>query len=216
MPSVRRSVLAVLRDVKVTQETKARLRAHVIARRDAMAPDDRAAASAAIRARLSDLDVVAAARTLLAFAAFGSEVDLDPWLSDRIARGVGVFLPYIERFSPPELQIARVTDLDRDLVPARLGIREPDPQRRRPARADRLDVVIAPGVAFDRAGRRLGYGAGFYDRLLDRLRPGTAVIAVAFSTQIVDAVPEEPHDRRVRTIVTETDTVVPPDPGRQR
>lgn len=203
-----------MRDVKVTQETKARIRAQVIARRDAMAPADRAAASTAIRARLADLDAVTDARTLLAFASFGTEVDLDPLLSDRIADGVGVFLPYIERFSPPDLQIARVADLDRDLVPARLGIREPDPQRRRAARVDRLDVVIAPGVAFDRMGRRLGHGAGFYDRLLGRLRPGTPVIAVAFSTQIVDDVPEEPHDRRVHTIVTETDTITAPAPGR--
>lgn len=188
-------------------DDKARIRRDVLARRDALSPQQRTVASATIRDVLAGLDVVVRARTLLGFASFGSEVALDPFLHDGIERGVGVFLPWIERFSPPDLQVSRITDLQRDVVPARLGIREPDPARRRPARVDRLDVVIAPGVAFDRSGRRLGYGAGFYDRLLTRLRPGTPVVAVAFATQVVDALPEEPHDLRVAAVVTEHGTI---------
>jgi 5-formyltetrahydrofolate cyclo-ligase len=89
-----------------------------------------------------------------------------------------------------------------------MGIREPDPRGRRPARVDRVDVVIAPGVAFDAAGRRLGYGGGFYDRLLPRLRPGTPVVGVAFATQVVDAVPATARDAPVDMIVTESGTIV--------
>jgi 5-formyltetrahydrofolate cyclo-ligase len=200
----------------LVRETKARIRREALARRDALALDARARASAAIRDRLLDLDAVTGARTLLGFASFGTEVQLDPLLRDRIGHGVGVFLPYIASMSPPVLEVVRVTDLDHDLVPARMGIREPRPHRRRPARVDRLDVVIAPGVAFDSAGRRLGYGAGFYDRLLPRLRPGTPVIAVAFATQVVDAVPATPRDVPVDVIVTEARTIVagtPDDPA---
>ncbi len=193
----------------MAQEEKRGIRQRTLARRDAMPAAARDEASAAIRTRLDRLDAVAQARTLLAFASFGSEVQLDPLLSGAIARNVGVFVPWIERFSPPDLQISRVTDLDRDLAPARMGIREPDPRWRRPARVDRLDVVIAPGVAFDPCGRRLGYGAGFYDRLLTRLRPGTPVIAVAFDIQVVDALPLEPHDMTVDAVVTESRTIVP-------
>jgi 5-formyltetrahydrofolate cyclo-ligase len=183
----------------------------VIARRDALDPAQRAAASAAIRARLAAMPQVARARTLLAFAAFGSEVDLDPLLEELIGRGAGVFVPFIERFSPPDLGIARVKDLRADLRPARLGIREPDPARRRAARIDRVDTVIAPGVAFDAEGRRIGYGAGFYDRLLPRLRPGTPVIAAAFAVQVVPHVPETAHDVRVDVVVTEQRTIVAAD-----
>ena len=196
-----------MRKVKLLQEEKAQIRRDVIARRDALDPAERAAASAAIRARLAAMPQVRAARTLLAFAAFGSEVDLDPLLEDLIARGVGVFLPFVIGFSPPELGIARVKDLRADLVPRRLGIREPDPARRRPARTDRVDVVIAPGVAFDAAGRRIGYGAGFYDRLLSRLRPGTPVIAAAFAIQVLPRVPATSHDMRVDAVVTERATI---------
>lgn len=199
-----------MREVNLTQEAKARIRRDALARRDALSSDDRARASAAIRDHLVALDAVAHARTLLGFASFGTEVQLDPLLRDRIAHGVGVFLPYIASMSPPVLEVVRVTDLDRDLVPARMGIREPDPDGRRPARVDRLDVVIAPGVAFDAGGRRLGYGGGFYDLLLPRLRPGTPVIAVAFATQVVEAVPATARDVAVDLIVTEEGVLAPP------
>ena len=189
------------------QDTKAEIRRDVIARRNAMPPVERAAASAAIRAHLAALDQVRQARTLLAYAAFGAEVDLDRMLEDLIGRGTGVFLPFIIGFSPPDLGIARVKDLRGDLVISRQGIREPDPARRRPARVDRVDVVIAPGVAFDTAGRRIGYGGGFYDRLLPRLRPGTPVIAAAFALQVVSEVPETARDMRVDAIVTERGTI---------
>jgi 5-formyltetrahydrofolate cyclo-ligase len=197
-----------MRNVKLLQE-KAQIRRTVIAARDALEPAEHAAASAAIRDRLAALPQVAGARTVLAFAAFGSEVALDPLLEKLIARRIGVFLPFVVTFSPPELGIARVRDMAADLVPGRLGIREPDPARRRPARADRVDVVIAPGVAFDPAGRRVGYGGGFYDRLIAGLRPGTPVIAPAFACQVLPEVPATTHDMTVDAIVTERATIVP-------
>jgi 5-formyltetrahydrofolate cyclo-ligase len=193
--------------VELVHESKARMRRAVLARRDALAADLRARASAAVRAHLFELPEVSDARTLLAFASFGSEVALDPLLTDRIDAGVGVFLPYIARMSPPRLEMVRVTDLDADLAPGRMGIREPVRRGRRPARVDRLDVVVAPGVAFDRAGGRLGYGGGFYDGLLPRLRPGTPVIGVAFTTQIVDRVPRGDRDLPVDILVTEDGVV---------
>jgi 5-formyltetrahydrofolate cyclo-ligase len=189
------------------QDKKGEIRRDVIARRDAMPPEERATASASIRAHLAAMEPVRQARTLLAFAAFGSEVDLDPLLEDLIGRGTGVFLPFVIGFSPPDLGIARVKDLRGDLVTSRLGIREPDPARRRPARVDRIDVVVAPGVAFDNAGRRIGYGAGFYDHLLPRLRPGTPVIAAAFALQVVPEVPVSTRDVRVDAVVTERGTI---------
>lgn len=192
-----------MHEVKVLQERKDRIRRDVLARRDAMDTAEREHAAAVIRARLATLDVVRTARTLLAFAAVRSEVDLDPLLDERIACGVGVFLPYITQTSPSTLGIARVKDLDADLRPARFGLREPDPGRRRSARLDRIDVVIVPGVAFDRAGGRIGYGGGYYDRLLPLLRPGTPIVAPAFDLQLVAQVPETPLDVRVHTVVTE-------------
>ena len=93
-----------------------------------------------------------------------------------------------------------------DVVPGVWGILEPDPARCREATIDEADFVLMPGVAFDRSGGRLGYGGGFYDRLLAGADTGLSKVAAAFSIQVVDAVPTDSHDVRITTLVTETGT----------
>jgi 5-formyltetrahydrofolate cyclo-ligase len=78
--------------------------------------------------------------------------------------------------------------------------------------ADELDLVVVPGVAFDREGDRIGYGRGYYDRLLGRLGPSVPAVAVAFGMQVVERVPSGGTDRRVDAIVTE-DEVLRTGPG---
>lgn len=183
-----------------TKAAKTTLRSAVLAARAALPAEQRAAASAVVHRRLQGLPELRAARAVLAYAAFGAEVDLDPWLQALLATGAGVFLPWVDG---QQLGIARVCDLDADLVPGWRGVREPRAIGRRPARPDRLDAVVTPGVAFDRSGRRLGYGGGHFDRLLSTLRPETPVVGVAFEIQIIDAVPTATHDRAVDVVVTE-------------
>lgn len=67
---------------------------------------------------------------------------------------------------------------------------------------DSVDTVLVPGLAFDRLGNRLGFGAGWYDRLLARCRPGAAFVGVAFDEQLFAEVPAEPHDVRMRWLAT--------------
>ena len=181
-------------------ERKAALRSAVLARRAAVPAAERAAASTAIREALEALPELVGCRAVLGYASFGSEVELDPWLAARIGDGWGVLLPFV---AGEELGITRVFDLESDLVPGWRGVREPRASGRRPARPDRVDAVVTPGVAFDRACGRLGYGGGFFDRLLARLRPGTPVIGVAFEVQVVEEVPRGPHDLGVDAVVTE-------------
>lgn len=183
-----------------TKAAKATLRSVALTARAAMPAERRAVASAAVRRRLEDLAELRRARAVLAYAAFGAEVDLDPWLQALLAAGAGVFLPWVDG---SRLGISRVCDLEADLVPGWRGVREPRAIGRRPARPDRLDAVVTPGVAFDRSGRRLGYGGGHFDRLLTMLRPETPVVGVAFEVQIFDAVPTDAHDRPVNVVVTE-------------
>ena len=70
-----------------------------------------------------------------------------------------------------------------------------------------LDLVVVPGVAFDRSCGRVGYGGGYYDRLLDKRREGVAAIAIAFALQIVDRVPSGAIDRRIDGVVTEVEVI---------
>jgi len=70
-----------------------------------------------------------------------------------------------------------------------------------------VDVVVTPGLAFDREGNRLGYGGGYYDRYLQRMGRAAARVGIAFSLQIVDRVPAEPGDQRVDVIVTDQEVL---------
>jgi len=187
-------------------DMKAVLRRRVLTARAAMGDAARAEASAAICRRLATLPELVGVRAVLGYAAFGTEVDVDPWLRRALAEGFAVHLPWV---AGDALGVARVGDLDEDLAPGWRGVREPPPGRRRTVQPRLLDLVVAPGVAFDRSGARLGYGGGHFDRLLSRLRPGVPVIGVAFAVQLVDRVPHEPHDRRVDVVVTEHEVLRP-------
>jgi 5-formyltetrahydrofolate cyclo-ligase len=141
------------------------------------------------------------ARTVLGYASFGDEVDVDPLLAELRARGVRVQLPFV---TTGGLETAEVPTSS-DLVSGYRGVREPSPDGRVVAEARDVDVAIVPGVAFDPTGARLGYGGGHFDRLLPRLRPDAVLVGVAYAVQVVDVLPVEAHDpHRRRTTEEET------------
>ncbi|HSJ71985.1 MAG TPA: 5-formyltetrahydrofolate cyclo-ligase, partial [Acidimicrobiia bacterium] len=97
-----------------------------------------------------------------------------------------------------------VHDLDPDsLVSHRFGFREPSPESS-PVPLDEVDVVLVPGLVFDRAGYRIGHGAGMYDRLLGSLSLGVVRVGITVDEVFVDRVPAEPHDRAVDWVATES------------
>jgi 5-formyltetrahydrofolate cyclo-ligase len=106
------------------------------------------------------------------------------------------------------LDLHAVCDPAEDVAPGYRGI--PEPRRHCAAVAiESIDWILVPGVAFDAHGRRIGYGGGYYDRLLPML-PATALrIAGAFEAQLVDRVPTAPHDLPLDAIVTEARVIVP-------
>ncbi|HUK77572.1 MAG TPA: 5-formyltetrahydrofolate cyclo-ligase [Thermoleophilia bacterium] len=176
----------------------------VLGRRDAMAGEERRAAGAALFARLTAVPAVAEASAVLCFASFRTEVDTAPFISWCLERGVTVALPRI--VGPHHMEAFGVADLRRDLTPGRFGIPEPRPGLALVEPAT-FDVVIVPGSAFDRDGGRMGYGGGFYDTFLARMRAGARRIGICFDLQVVDRVPVEPHDLCVDLVVTETRTI---------
>lgn len=144
------------------------------------------------------------ARVVASYMSFGSEFDTSAFHAGVAARALTLVLPRVDR-GHRCLGMFRVADLTRDLVPGVWGILEPDPERCDAVDPNLIEWCLVPGVAFDRAGGRLGYGAGFYDRLL----AGNACtkVTAAFQIQIVEQVPSEPHDQRVDVIVTEREEV---------
>ena len=182
-------------------QAKAALRKEVIARRDAADGEMRNRAAQAIIRDLLGLPAYRAAGTVAAYASFGSELDTSAFIAKTLADGKQLLLPRINR-AQRALELRHVTDPEVDLVAGVWGIREPA-EHCEIVPVAMIDFMLVPGVAFTQDGARLGYGGGFYDRLLASLDRHTARIAAAFQLQIVEQLPEGPQDQRVDVVVTE-------------
>ena len=166
---------------------------------NAASPDTRRAWSDAIGTALSASDVWRGARSVLVYLGDREEPDLDAVIRDALARGVRVGAPRMD-WDAGTMSCTELASLEGVEV-RRHGIREPvgGPE----IGLERLDLALVPGLAFDRAGRRLGRGAGFYDRFLGGLGTGATRIGVGFGLQVVPSVPRETHDLGVDALVTE-------------
>ena len=152
-------------------------------------------------------DAFKRARSVMAYATFGSEVDTSVLCETVLREGKRLFLPRVDK-ARDAIRVYEVRDLVRDLDTNRWGIREPRPEICRETGAGELEFVFVPGVAFDARGGRLGYGKAYYDRLLAASMQGggsPTLVAGAFSVQVVDQVPMEPHDVPIPVVVTELD-----------
>lgn len=187
------------------REAKRSLRESTQAARDALARDARAAASRRIADRLAVLPSFVAARSILVTMPFRSEWDSRLIAAIALDLGKTVASPRVDP-AARMLSLHRIMHLDSDVAPGYRGIPEPASHRPQIAPSD-IDWVLVPGVAFDASGRRLGYGGGYYDRLVPLLSPGVPRVAGAFEVQIVDHVPTGPHDLAVDSIVTESRTI---------
>ena len=181
-------------------QQKAALRLRVRSELAAVPASQRTAAAAQACSLLKRKPVWNAAGAILFFASLPDELDIWPLLGEALAAGKTVGLPRFSSAANAYIPCL-IKDLHGDTQPGRFGIREPASACEALA-FDRLDLVLVPGVAFDLAGRRLGRGRGFYDRLLDAVR-GTKC-GVAFDEQIVSAVPAGPQDVQVDCLLTPT------------
>ncbi|MGE5171029.1 MAG: 5-formyltetrahydrofolate cyclo-ligase [Rudaea sp.] len=185
---------------------KRALREAAFAARDALAPAWRARASQAIAARIAAMDTFARARVVFLTLPYRSEWDATLLAQRALAAGKIVAAPRVDP-AARALHPYRIEDVARDVAPGYLGIPEPRADCV-PLALERIDWVLVPGIAFDASGNRLGYGGGYYDRLLPQLARSVWRVAGAFEAQIVEAVPTAPHDMGVDCIATESRTVV--------
>jgi 5-formyltetrahydrofolate cyclo-ligase len=180
---------------------KSALRAAAMLRRDAL--DDRERRSAVICALVVASPSYAAARAIHCYLPMRSEVDTRPLIADALARGKRVAVPIVVP-KAAELAHAWLESLAAAaLTPGAFGTF--NPRDLRPAAPGDWDLAIVPLLAFDRRGYRLGYGKGYYDRLL-AASPVTT-IGVGFAAQEVDALPDELHDIALDWIITEREEI---------
>lgn len=195
---------------------KAELRRAMIARRDDLDLDVRAAKSADICARLVELldrSDAAAPHTVASYAAMGSEVNPAAFAAAVAARGWRVAYPCmlsaIDAAACGQRMCMRAVAADDASAapfiahPTRaFAATDIDSSRFPIVPAEALNMIVVPLVAFDRAGARLGYGGGCYDRYLPTVSPACHVIGIAFDEQRVDDVPTDAHDLPLPNIIS--------------
>ena len=133
---------------------------------------------------------------------FGSEIETRAFVERILADGKMAVLPRVDRTSQ-SLILHAVHSLA-ELEVSKWGIREPRAETPSVPLSS-IEFVLLPGVAFDRAGNRLGYGRGYYDKLLSAAEPTLARVAAGFSCQIVDAVPVSSFDQKIDILITENE-----------
>ncbi len=185
-------------------EEKAELRRRMRALRAAIPAAEREAWSKTATDRLLALPEVEAARLAFVFNTFGSEIDTGRLIQRLADRGVDLALP---RLIGGVLEAVAYRPGD-PVDPSSYGALEP--RENEPVDPRDLDLVVAPGLAFDRRGYRVGYGGGYYDGFLRRAGTGAARIGFGFDVQIVDAVPHDAADERLQAVVSELRVVRTP------
>lgn len=189
-------------DLTEIAQKKAALRAEALALRDALPATERQSAAEAIAARAFPLPI-SAVTIVSGFMPMKTEINPIPLLRKLADAGAQLALPAIAGRGKP--LIMRVWTFGGPLESGQWGIREPQAE----AEEVKPDILIVPLVCFDRAGHRIGYGAGYYDMTINALRAKKKVVAIgiAFAAQEIPQVPATERDARLDLVVTERETI---------
>lgn len=183
------------------------LRKRIITLREQQPPDVRATQSAVITKRLLQLPQYQQADVVLGYMNFGAEFDSSAWVKQVLADGKRLVLPKVNR-QTNLLDLYWVDDLASQLGAGLWGIPEPVAERcERLNTLNEVEFALLPGVAFTRSGARLGYGGGFYDKLLCQIEHRPTLVAAVFGLQVVGDMLQEATDVKVEWVVTEQEII---------
>ena len=185
---------------KETADAKRALRRQIALSKKAYTAGQLSGWSGEIRNRLEGLPIFRAARCIALYHALPGEVQTETWLAQWLGQKE-IALPRVQGDDLMLLPYAGPDSVERGAF----GIWEPVVQPGSRSIENRIDLIIVPGVAFDRRLNRLGRGRGFYDRLLSALH--VPRIGVCFDFQLFDEIPAEDFDRKMDAVVTEKETL---------
>jgi len=176
---------------------KAQLRKEILATRSRLTDRERKTAGQGLRDALLDLPEAAMAGTVAAYVSIGTEPDTVGLVFAFWKRGSYLLLPVLREDN--DLDWASYEGPD-SLTQGPRGLLQPTEPTRGVTAITSADLVIVPALAVGRDGHRLGRGAGCYDRALARVGTAVPTIALLYDGELLDAVPAEPHDQRVRAV----------------
>jgi len=184
------------------QERKQQIREQAHANRNKQENKDEL--SRQIVAKFIAMPEYARSATVMFYIDVRAEVRTRHSLPEALQSGKKIVVPWCNEAG--ELELFHLTNMD-ELAIGMYKILEPKPELRqlpeKQVLPEDLDVVMVPGVAFDRRGGRMGHGKGYYDKLLQHARPDTPLVALAFECQMFPEIPVAPHDIFMDRIITE-------------
>lgn len=161
--------------------------------------------SRAIQTRLFNREEFRRSKAIQFYISFDNEVETREMIGRALEMGKRVLVPYLAE-DQNLIGLSEIKDIKLELKKNKNGFEEPYADFIRPFEPSLVELWLIPGVAFDPSGNRIGYGKGFYDRLLGHR--GTGILAgLAFDFQMVKSIPVEPHDVKMNRIITEYRTI---------
>ena len=186
---------------------KAELRAYYLALRNKIKPELQERLSGIILDLLENNPLFQRANSVMIYASIQSEVKTLEFIDRILSTGKKVILPYC-RNNQGDLGIGGITNRKRDTVSGKFGIPEPKLKLRDNIKKEKLDLIICPGIVFDRWKTRIGYGKRYYDRFLKNVKGKTPIFALAYNIQIHPRkLPSENHDIKMDNIITESGVI---------
>jgi 5-formyltetrahydrofolate cyclo-ligase len=183
-------------------ESKKEVRKRILKQRREMDVMEAAKKSSLIFDRITCLEEFKNAKTIALYLSFDNEVDTFKLLKLIKETGKKTVVTYTESKSVVLIPVY-VNDIKTDLVEGNWGYLEPKVDKLEKAREEDIDFVIVPGVVFDEERNRVGFGKGYYDKYLSKLRDDAVTVALAYEFQVLTSVPVESHDIKMKMIVTE-------------
>lgn len=183
-------------------ESKEQIRKEILSRLKNQSKGERGRKSRLIEDKIFSSEMFKKADAVMFYVSRDEEVDTRRMIEDALRIGKRVAVPYSDS-ETNEIVASELVDPEKDLELSPLGIYQPKKDsslREIPLRE--INLVIVPGVAFDRENKRLGRGKGYYDRFLRKLPPATITIGVCFDFQLIDRLPCDSHDFPVSKVIT--------------
>lgn len=180
---------------------KQNLRKEFLEKRNNQSIEEIETKSQKIKEKLFSISEFKNSKLIAFYAAFGSEVQTGEMISSALGDGKRIALPLTDTKNK-KLVFAEIKNFSEDLHKGAYGIPEPRQECKKIPVND-IDLIVVPAIVFDLHGHRIGYGKGYYDTFLKNLPEKTAKIGLAFELQILDKLPEEPHDTAVGKVITE-------------
>lgn len=180
---------------------KKQLRQHIIELREAHEKVHAEEKSVLIKEKLFGMPEFKNAKTILFYVDIKGEVKTREMIEEALKLGKTIAVP-IADFRTKKLILSEIKSLE-ELEEKKNGLVEPKKDCFRPLEKEKLELIVVPGIVFDRVGHRIGYSTGFYDRFLTELDKKIPTVGLAFEFQIAHSVPCEPHDVPVKKIITE-------------